>query len=216
MPSSGQMANPTSVLDDLDSYLARLSEEEEDDDYDNDVEEREEERQTVKEEVDLGNACSECRATASPLMGATTSGHYGCLKEMLRMEIAADISAIRSENGATLAHIAARKGDPETLRTLVEAEPRLCKIGDVRGATPLHVCAYHGHLDCLSCLLSSGAQADQQDSDGATPVHFASASGHLGCLKELVDRGKGNPNEQTHSGETPGGYNTVIGWLSYF
>lgn len=136
MPSSGQMANPTSVLDDLDSYLARLSEEEEDDDYDNDVEEREEERQTVKEEVDLGNACSECRATASPLMGATTSGHYGCLKEMLRMEIAADISAIRSENGPTLAHIAARKGDLETLRTLVEAEPTLCKIGDVRGATP--------------------------------------------------------------------------------
>ena len=39
MPSSGQMANPTSVLDDLDSYLARLSEEEEDE-----GEEREEEK----------------------------------------------------------------------------------------------------------------------------------------------------------------------------
>ena len=210
MPSSGQMANPTSVLDDLDSYLARLSEEEEDE-----GEEREEERQAVNEEVDLGDACSECRATASPLMGATTSGHHGCLKEILRMQIAADISAVRSENGATVAHIAARKGDLETLRTLVEAEPTLCEIGDVRGATPLHVCAYHGHLDCLSCLLSSGAQANQQDSDGATPVHFASASGHLGCLKELIDRGKGNPNEQTHSGETPGSYSTVPGRLSY-
>ena len=191
------MANPTSVLEDLDTYLARVSEEEEED---------AEEGETANEEVNLGDACAECRANACPLMGAVTSGHKGCLKEMLSVRGELDLSTVRSENGATLAHIAARKGDLETLQMLVGAEPSLCEIGDVRGATPLHVCAYHGHLDCLSSLLTNGAQADQKDSDGATPVHFASASGHLHCLKELINRGKGNPNEQTQSGETPGRY----------
>ena len=190
------MANPTSVLEDLDSYLARVSEEEE--------EEEEEDEEEGRKELNLGDACAECRANACPLMGAITSGHKGCLKEMLSVREQLDLSTVHSENGATLAHIAARKGDLEALQMLVGAELSLCEIGDVRGATPLHVCAYHGHLDCLSCLLTKGAQPDQKDSDGATPVHFASASGHLDCLKELINRGKGNPNEQTQSGETPG------------
>ena len=193
------MANPTSVLEDLDSYLARVSEEEE-----------EEDEEEGRKELNLGDACAECRANACPLMGAITSGHKGCLKEMLSVREQLDLSTVHSENGATLAHIAARKGDLEALQMLVGAEPSLCEIGDVRGATPLHVCAYHGHLDCLSCLLTKGAQPDQKDSDGATPVHFASASGHLDCLKELINRGKGNPNEQTQSGETPGIATTPI------
>jgi len=118
------MANPTSVLEDLDTYLARVSEEEEED---------AEEGETANEEVNLGDACAECRANACPLMGAVTSGHKGCLKEMLSVRGELDLSTVRSENGATLAHIAARKGDLETLQMLVGAEPSLCEIGDVRG-----------------------------------------------------------------------------------
>lgn len=127
-----------------------------------------------------------------------------CLKEMLSAREGLDIAAMLSENGATLAHLAVRKGDLRTLQLLLQADESLCITGDANGATPLHVCAYHGHLDCLAWLLEKGAHADHKDSNGAAAVHFAAASGHLECLKLLIERGKGNSNGQTHGGETPG------------
>ena len=115
-----------------------------------------------------------------------------------------DLTAMLSEKGATLAHLAVRKGDLRTLQLLLQVDESLCQTGDINGATPLHVCSYHGHLDCLAWLLEKGACTDQKDSNGATAVHFAAASGHLDCLKLLIQRGKGNSNEQTLGGETPG------------
>ena len=56
----------------------------------------------------------------------------------------------------------------------------------------------------VDVVLESGAEASLGDFDGATPVHFAAASGHLECLKKLVEKGNGDPNAQTESGETPG------------
>lgn len=187
------MATPVDILEDLDSFLARVSDEEKE----NDEEEL--------ERPELGYACKDCRNALSPVMAATLNTHRGCLKEILEAQgRSVSLSVYRSESGATVAHHAARRGDLETLQLLLGADQSLCKAGDVRGATPLHVCAYHGQLECLSCLLEKDAWADQKDFDGATAVHFAAASGHLDCLKELVLRGKGNPNEQTQSGETPG------------
>ena len=183
------------VLNDLDTFLSDVGDEEE------------EKGQESDDEItlDFGDVCAECRAGTSPMILAVTSGHTGCLKEMLERNLdELDLTTVLSENGATLAHIAARKGDLEALKAVVSAEQSLCEVGDIRGATPLHVCAYHGRLDCLSCLLEGGAEANLGDFDGATPVHFAAASGHLDCLKKLVKRGKGDPNAQTESGETPG------------
>ena len=184
------------VLNDLDSFLSVVAD---------DDEEKSKEVDERKITLDLGNACAECRAGDSPMILAVTSGHSSCLREMLRKNLDdLDLTTILSESGATLAHIAARKGDLEALKTVITADQSLSEVGDIRGATPLHVCAYHGHLDCLSCLLERGAEANLGDFDGATPVHFAAASGHLECLKKLIDKGNGDPNAQTESGETPG------------
>lgn len=186
------MATPGEVLDELNLFLDQLSEEED---------ENEEEEGA---RLYVGDACHECRVNRCPAMGALLSGHSGCLKEILQANDAEKISAIRSGNGATLAHIAARKGDVEALKLLLKKDASLGKVGDVRGATPLHVCAYHGHEDCLVSLLDAGAEVDQPDFDGATAVHFAAASGHLESLKLLVQRGRGNVNARSSSGETPG------------
>ena len=182
------MTNPVDVLYDLDSYLARLGDEEEE--------------AIASDDLDV---CIECKSASPPLVSAISNGHKECMKEILRaQELDMHLGDIRCESGATLAHIAARKGDSEALELLLRTDQSLLEIGDVRGATPLHVCAYHGHLDCLSRLLEIGASADQKDFDGATPLHFAAASGHLDCLKKLIRQGNGSATAQTNSGETPG------------
>lgn len=184
------MATPGEVLDDLNFFLDQLSEGEEDEDK--------------EERLYVGDACHECRVNRCPAMSALLSRHGGCLKEIMQANDAENISAIRSGNGATLAHIAAREGDTEALKLLLKNDASLGKVGDIRGATPLHVCAYHGHEDGLVSLLDAGAEVDQPDFDGATAVHFAAASGHLESLKLLVQRGGGNVNARSTSGETPG------------
>ena len=191
LSSNPALRGASEVLDDLDTFLSDIAEDEEGQEGD-------------ELSIEPGNACAECRGGTSPLVLAVTSGHSYCLREILKHSAELDLISVLSENGATLAHIAARRGDLDALKTVLTAEPSLCTVGDIRGATPLHVCAYHGHVDCLSCLLEAGADANLGDFDGATPVHFAAASGHLECLKKLVDKGKGDPNVQTESGETPG------------
>jgi ankyrin repeat protein len=197
------------VLDDLDSFLDRLSEGEDEEG------EEEEERSRIYS----GDACHECRVCKNPAMTALLGGHMGCLKEILRANDIEKLAAIRSENGSTLAHIAARKRDVEALNLVVDNVTSLVTVGDIRGATPLHVCAYHGQEDGLLSLLDAGAEANQRDLDGATAVHFAAASGHLESLKLLVQRGRGNVNARSNSGETPvyfaaqEGHLACIHWL---
>ena len=185
------MATPGEVLDDLDSFLDKQSE-------------GEEEKEEYYARLLVGEACHECRVDASPAMAALNAGHVGCLREILRANEEDRVAGVRSENGATLGHVAARRGDAEVLKLLLTKTSSLAKIGDVRGATPLHVCAYRGHGDCLDKLLEAGGDANQPDSDGATAVHFAAASGHLESLKTLIEKGGGNANARNSSGETPG------------
>ena len=188
------MASPVDVLNDLDLYLSQISPEE--------LEEEEEKGDWEP----VGDACMDCRNSYSPLVSATNNGHKECLKEILetRTALGRDLASVRCESEATLAHLAARRGDRETLSMILTADRSLCEVGDIRGATPLHVCAYHGYIDCLSLLIENGSLADHRDQDGAAAAHFAAASGHLDCLKELVQEGKANPNAQTFTGETPG------------
>ena len=196
LASNPALKGAAEVLNDLDTFLSDIGDDEE-----------EKSQETDETSLDCGGVCAECRAGASPTILSVTSGHTDCLKEILERNLdELDVASVLSENGATLAHIAARRGDLETLKVIVKTEESLCKVGDIRGATPLHVCAYHGHVDCLTCLLESGAKTNLVDFDGATPVHFAAASGHLECLKQLVEVGGADPNAQTESGETPGNY----------
>ena len=186
------MATPGEVLDDLDSFLDRMSGDEEEEKEENDV------------RLLVGEACHECRVDGSPAMAALQAGHVGCLRELLRANEEETMAGVRSGNGATLAHVAARRGDVEVLRMLLAKTSSFARVGDVRGATALHVCAYRGHEECLEKLLEAGGDADQPDSDGATAVHFAAASGHFGSLKILILKGGGNANARNSSGETPG------------
>ena len=157
----------------------------------------------------LGQGCAECRRAATPTLAAVSNGHAECLQEIVHASTQAELdlrSVMGNENGASLSHIAARRGELDCLRVLLGADRGLCEVGDSRGTTPLHVCANHGHVECLRCLLCEGRCGLRRNQDGATAIHFAAASGRTECLKVLIEEGGGDPNEQTDSGETPGEY----------
>ena len=180
------------ALRELDSYLEH---EEEDIDSSTDCEA-------------VNSVCGRCKAGGAKvvqlLVSAVSNGHKTCLSEILQVQAHVDLLDARGEKNITLAHIAVRSGNLDILRMLVKTEQALVNGHDERGATPLHVCAYYGHINCLRCLLQAGAQIDGKDLDGATALHFAAASGHLDCLKDLVTIGNADPNERTNGGETAG------------
>ena len=205
------------VLEDLDAFLEEIEEEGEEQDvedmlvvggkgadYEREASPFLSQISSLQQNVDFGQSCAACRSAPCAAMAAVKTGHTACLQEILAAQPDLNLRTVTSENRSTLAHVAARRGDLDALRAILEADRHLSAMGDDKGATPLHVCAYHGHVECLRCLLGEGEGGVARDMDGATPVHFAAASGHTECLRVLLEEGGGDPNEQTDSGETPG------------
>lgn len=146
--------------------------------------------------------CSDCASSNSQLLCAATSGHISCIEAAL-LETAS-VSSFRTSQGATAAHIAAKRGDADILIKLVEADPTCTSSQDTRGTTPTHVSAYNGKYACLRALVERGGSPDEKAHDGATPIHLAAANGHMDCLEYLVTQAGGELNNRTKSGATPG------------
>lgn len=152
----------------------------------------------------LADICKSCQSAKSPVVQATRSNHENCLKKILEFQPHLHPLEVASENGMSLAHIAAQHGSLEVLHLLLELNQSFCSAINSKGGTPMHLCAYNGHERCLEYLLEVSEHSMIKDQDGATPLHFASASGHMECLKLLVQCGDCDANIRTNSGETPG------------
>ena len=57
---------------------------------------------------------------------------------------------------------------------------------DSQAVTPAFFAAQEGHAECLSLMLSLGADAGVSRADGATPLIIASQNGHDACVKMLL------------------------------
>ncbi|GAB4821640.1 hypothetical protein N2152v2_008686 [Parachlorella kessleri] len=57
------------------------------------------------------------------------------------------------------------------------------------GATPLHVAAGMGAVDCIRCLLKLGAPLEAANSLGLTAIHLAAACNHVQALQALLQAG---------------------------
>ncbi|XP_053541239.1 pre-mRNA splicing regulator USH1G [Ictalurus punctatus] len=66
--------------------------------------------------------------------------------------------------------------------TAARGEPDKC---DIWGNTPLHLAAANGHLDCLSFLVSFGANVWCLDNDYHTPLDMAAMRGHMDTVRYL-------------------------------
>jgi uncharacterized protein len=96
---------------------------------------------------------------------------------------------------------AVRKGDRDTLRTLIQKGTNVNEA-EPDGATALHWAAYHDDLQSADALLKAGAKVNAANDLGATPLFNASQNGSEAMVKRLLDAGA-NPNVALTSGETP-------------
>jgi ankyrin repeat protein len=96
---------------------------------------------------------------------------------------------------------AVRKGDHETLRTLIQKGVNVNEA-EADGATALQWAAYRDDLQSADVLLKAGAKVNAANDLGATALWNASQNGSEAMVKRLLNAGA-DPNLALASGETP-------------
>lgn len=111
-----------------------------------------------------------------------------------------------SENGTTLAYLAARTNDANTLRQLAEQGIDINKPLEhddseeylpiearnkivLAGRTPLEQCVYHNAIDALQVFIDNKYDINKPGVDGYTLANIASRHRNLEILQVLIDHG---------------------------
>jgi ankyrin repeat protein len=69
---------------------------------------------------------------------------------------------------------AAKQGDLELVKAILETDDKLANVRDASGATPLHYAAMNGHRQIVRLFLERGADINSTDTQfGATPAGWA-------------------------------------------
>ncbi|CAG9799312.1 unnamed protein product [Chironomus riparius] len=107
----------------------------------------------------------------------------------------------RNERGETPLHIAAKKGDLEGAKKLLEqgSNPN---VTDFAGWTPLHEAANHGHYHLAQILIKFGANVMATGLDDMTPLHDAASFGNQKLVKMLIEKGA-DPLFKNKKGKSP-------------
>ncbi|OBT50154.1 hypothetical protein VE04_09620, partial [Pseudogymnoascus sp. 24MN13] len=81
-----------------------------------------------------------------------------------------------------------------------------------RQMTGLHLAAYFGLRDAVSCFLQIGLAADLNDSYGRTPLSWAAGSGHEAVAQLLLDKGAESYAARTDANGTQEAFTRAAGW----
>jgi len=87
---------------------------------------------------------------------------------------------------------AAKSGDAEKLRVLLEANPNVIHARDTDGSTALHCATWKGHQAVVAFLLSAGADVNIHSNNehwGTTPLHAAAHANQATIAQMLIDHG---------------------------
>src|ERR1039458_6880749 len=83
-------------------------------------------------------------------------------------------------------HDAARNGDVEKIKTLLNDTPDLVSSKDDKGDTPLHDAVIKGHKDVAELLLAHKADVNAKNNDGFTPLSLEAFIGHKDVAELLL------------------------------
>jgi ankyrin repeat protein len=86
---------------------------------------------------------------------------------------------------------AARTGDAEKLRSILDAHPdKLHVRNQPYEHTLLHVAAHNGRIEAVDLLLERGIDPNTRErGDNTYPMHWAAAAGHIEVVRKLADAG---------------------------
>ena len=101
-------------------------------------------------------------------------------------------------------HEAAKKGDLEEVKNLIEKKPNLLNLKDERGMVPLHYAIDSGHDQVALFLINQGADLSARDAVyGATPFHFTAYKGNLDVARIILSINKSFLEEEDLRKKTP-------------
>lgn len=105
----------------------------------------------------------------SPLAAASGSGHTKVVEALLKRGAAVD--NLSAEFGERPLYVAARKGNVETVKVLLDAG---AYVNAGEGAA-LHAAVKGGYRDVVEVLVANGADMTMPNSEGKTPLDFATS-----------------------------------------
>lgn len=120
-------------------------------------------------------------------------------------------SALFASGCAAPLYNAARDGDVQTVRTLLDQGEKPDGVGGLSEGNALHWAALNGHVQVMELLLSRGADLQANVGYG-TPLHWASKGGQFKAVQLLLDRGS-DANAKNGNGWTPLHYAAQQGYI---
>ncbi|MDR0602342.1 MAG: ankyrin repeat domain-containing protein, partial [Treponema sp.] len=153
----------------------------------------------------------------SPALTAVSSGG-----SFLKAVLTTSSMKSTDKDGETILHLAARRGNTEAVRTILEEGSPL-DIRDNNGKNPLDLALERpgsfSHMECAELLILQGAYSDLplfaffapavrvinynvRGADGSAPLHAAAREGYTGFISFLIAK-KADVNIKNASGTTP-------------
>ncbi|WP_353280976.1 ankyrin repeat domain-containing protein [Wolbachia endosymbiont (group B) of Tholera decimalis] len=108
---------------------------------------------------------------------------------------------VKDNHGQTLLHIAAKSGNLNVMKCLVN-KGASTNTKDKYDNTPLHSAAYAGELDIVKYLIIKNNNINAKGEYGRTPLHIAAINGDLDMVEYLIKR-YANIDAKDNCGMTP-------------
>lgn len=119
------------------------------------------------------------------------AAEYGCVdlvKEMIK-HYDIEAASIKAKNGFDAFHIAAKQGNLEVLKILMEMHSELSMTSDSSNTTALHTASEQGHIEVVNYLLEkNSSMANIARSNLKTALHSCARKGHLEVVKALSQK----------------------------
>nr|XP_017253237.1 PREDICTED: ankyrin repeat-containing protein At5g02620 [Daucus carota subsp. sativus]XP_017253238.1 PREDICTED: ankyrin repeat-containing protein At5g02620 [Daucus carota subsp. sativus]XP_017253239.1 PREDICTED: ankyrin repeat-containing protein At5g02620 [Daucus carota subsp. sativus]XP_017253240.1 PREDICTED: ankyrin repeat-containing protein At5g02620 [Daucus carota subsp. sativus] len=132
--------------------------------------------------------CKQNYSGETALYVAAEYGYVDFVKEMIKYYDIADAS-IKARNGSDAFHIAAKQGNLEVIKILMDALPELSMTFDQSNTTALHSAAAQGHTEVVKFLMEKNSNlVTVGKSNKKTALHSAARNEHLEVVKVLLSK----------------------------
>jgi ankyrin repeat protein/Tfp pilus assembly protein PilF len=118
--------------------------------------------------------------------------------------LALPYTIIFSSENLISTHLAAQRGDLETIKKLISKGEDINQEAGDNGETPLYIAASNGHLEVVRELIAAKADINKATADDkTTPLYIATQNGHLEIIEELTAKGANVNQARDNNGATP-------------